>query len=132
MPFLKLLTANNDIEANLIKTKLEDEGIRCFLINRNFANLLPIYNGMMGSGIRVMIDEADMNHAIEILRNKPENQEIGCPHCGSENIKFGLGPVKRGKITLIIISLLCFLPFGNVKNTYYCKNCKREFQISKL
>lgn len=51
MNTIRLTTCNDSFEANLIKDKLENEGIECFLTNENFTSLFPIYNGILGSGI---------------------------------------------------------------------------------
>jgi transcription elongation factor Elf1 len=131
MAVIRLTTCNNIIEANMLKDMLENEGINCFLTNENFTTLLPAYNGMFGAGIQIMIDEANKDKAqkiIDEIQTRPDN-EIKCPTCGSSNVGFGLGEKKFKKILIVIISLLNFMPFNNLKNTYYCKACKTEFKF---
>ena len=128
MRTIALLTCDNLTEAHLIKGRLLNEEIDCFLTNENFTNLMPLYNNMMGSGIQIMIDEKDLNKAREIIKDKlePNNQELVCPSCGSENIVLGFGERKGFKIFNIIIAILSFFPLGNLKPKYYCKDCKTE------
>ncbi len=128
MKTVRLLTCENTIEAHFIKGRLLNEGIDCFLTNQNFTILMPLYNNMMGSGIQIIINEDDYSKARGIIADKiyPDNTELICPNCGSSNIKLGLGRSKGFKIFNIIIALISFLPIGNIKPKYSCKDCKTE------
>lgn len=124
-----LTTCNNSFEANLIKGKLENNGIRCFLTNEHFSELMPHYNGLMGAGVQVMIDENDLEKAQALISPKLKSEGVVCPTCNSSNVKFGLGSNKIKKIFVILISLLTWIPFGNIRNNYFCRECKTEFKI---
>jgi Zn finger protein HypA/HybF involved in hydrogenase expression len=130
MSQVKLITCGDTWEAHIIKDKLQNEGIRCFLTNQNFTNLMPHFNGVMGAGIQVFVREVDLENARQLIRDKlePENEEIICPHCRSKDIKLGLGKLKGLKIFNVIIALLCVLPFGNLKPKYFCNQCKEEIK----
>ncbi|HPT13521.1 MAG TPA: DUF2007 domain-containing protein [Bacteroidales bacterium] len=123
-----LMTCNTIAEAHLVKGMLENHGISSFINNENFSNLMPQFNGMMGAGVQVVVDEADYKQAIELAGLKSENNELTCPECHSANIGFGLGTRKAGKIMTIFFSLLSGTPFGNIRNNYYCKDCGAEFK----
>jgi hypothetical protein len=123
-----LTTCNNVFEANLIKGMLENNGIKCFLTNENFSNLMPHYNGMMGAGIQIIINERDIEKAKVLLLTQTKEDRIECPNCGSQNIKFGLGINRIKKIITVLISLLAVIPFGNIRNSLYCLDCKTEFK----
>jgi len=127
MAIICFKTCNDTFEANLIKTRLIDSGIDCFLTNENFTSLLPGYNGMVGAGIQIMIDDKDVDKANALL-GQDSDTKIKCPNCDSENVIFGLGHKKFSKIILILLSLLIGTPFNNVKLSYYCKDCKTEFK----
>ncbi len=124
-----LTTCYNSFEANLIKGMLGNNDIRCFLTNENFSNLMPHYNGIMGAGIQVMIEDRDLEKAQALMLVQSKEDEIVCPNCNSSNIQFGLGNNKVKKIFLVLISLFTWIPFGNMRNIYYCQNCKTEFKI---
>ena len=121
-----LVTVYNSQEAALIKGNLANHGISSFIANDTSSTLLPYLNGMMGSGIHVMVFEQDMQKAIEIISPQEVIRKL-CPNCKSENIKYGLGKSKS-KILLIIISLLAWIPFTNISNTYHCADCNYEFK----
>ncbi len=130
MKTVRLITIEKVAEAHIIKGRLLNEGIDCFLTNENFTNLMPLYNNMLGSGIQIIVNEKDNDIAREILKDKiePNNLELVCPNCGSENIGLGLGKRKAFKVFNIIIALLSFFPIGNLKPKYYCKNCNTEIK----
>jgi len=129
MNTIVLTTCNNSFEANLIKGKLENNGISCFLANENISNLMPYFNGMMGAGVQIIIEDSDLEKAQELILPILKESEIVCPNCNSSKVVFGLGTNKLKKIFVVLISLFTGIPFGNIRNAYYCQNCKTEFKI---
>ena len=97
MKYINLYTVDNSYEANFIKENLADEGIECMLTNENFTNLMPYLNGMLGSGIQILVDKDDYDRAKQILDNKNSAEIKVCPNCDSTNIKYGLGTKHRLK-----------------------------------
>ena len=128
MKTVRLITCTDLMEAHLIKDQLNNEGIECFLTNQNFTNLMPIYNNMLGSGIQIIINENNLVRASELISDKlePNNADLICPHCGSNEIGLGIGKRNGFKFFSILISILTMLPFGNIKPKYYCIKCKEE------
>ncbi len=128
MKTIRLLACDNLTEAYLIKARLNNAGIECFLTNQNFTNLMPIYNNMLGSGIQVVINENDLTAARELLKDKlnPERIDLLCPNCDSSNVI--IEKYKGSKILNLLISVFTSIPIGNLKPTYYCKDCKTEIK----
>ncbi len=120
------MTFDSPIEAHLVKGRLENEGIPCFVTNENFSNLMPHYNRILDSGVQLMIRETDYNKAVTLLELNKE-KELVCPHCNSTNIKIFLGKNWPQKVVVIIVSLFSFVPFNNINATYLCKDCRTEF-----
>ncbi len=129
MSIISLTTCGNIIEANMAKNILENEGIECFLTNENFTTLMPHYNNMLGAGIQIMIDEKDYEKANLLIANQSDLKNPRCPICNSNDVSFGLGMNRFKKIAVVFFSLLSFIPFNNIRNTYYCNNCKADFRI---
>ena len=48
MPPFTLKIFENPIDAHLLKTKLESEGIDCYLIDENTVSVMPLYNITVG------------------------------------------------------------------------------------
>jgi DNA-directed RNA polymerase subunit RPC12/RpoP len=126
MKSVRLLTCENPIEANIIKGRLENEGINCFLTNENFSNLMPHYNRILGAGVQIMISETDFEKAIELLEINVR-KELVCPNCNSKNIKVSLGKNKAKKIFAVFLSLFSGVPFNNISSINRCADCKTEF-----
>jgi hypothetical protein len=130
MNIVRLISCDTAVEAYLIKGKLNNEGIECFITNENSSTLMPYYNHMLGFSVQVMIDEADLERARELVKDKlePDNKAIICPYYGSDKIGLGLGKHKAMKLFNIFATLLAFIPLGNLKPKYYCKQCKEEIR----
>lgn len=122
-------TCDSAIQANLIKTKLESEGITCFLANENFANLMPHYYTLMGSGVIIKVPESEVSSAQEVLeRCFPSKSNPICPNCGSKNLTYGLGRNKMKKWMVVLMSIFVFMPFSNIDMFFKCNDCSTEFR----
>ena len=66
----KLITVfsfNFAYEAYIVRSKLESEGINCFLQDEYYLQLNPLATNAIG-GVKLQVLERDLNHTIEILR----------------------------------------------------------------
>jgi len=78
----KLITIaefGSPIEAHLMRIRLEEEGIECFIIDE----LIPLWFAPIGTGdfsVKLQVQESDKDRALQILHNKqPDNN----PDAGS-------------------------------------------------
>ena len=77
-------------DAQIIKGKLESEGIYVFLLDENTLNSDPFISNAIG-GVKLQVYTADKERAIEIynqIRSYPlddEGNPIVCPNCKAEN-----------------------------------------------
>ncbi len=124
------MTCENSFEAHLLKGKLNNEGIDCFVTNENTSILLPYLNMTTGFGINIMIKKEDYDAAYALVKDKvePNNKVIVCPYCGSQRVGLGLGNHKWMKLFSIFFALMAFVPLGNLKPKYFCKDCKQEIR----
>ena len=125
----RLLTVPTSLEATLIQNRLENAGIESFVTNENFSNLMPIYYGMLGSGIQIMIEDTFEVKAKEVLSDyfSIPDGPVQCPECDSKRIGYGFGKSKIRKIFIVLFSLLVANPFGNIQSSRHCKECGQEF-----
>lgn len=135
MALVTLKTFDNHIDAHLLKTKLESEGIACFIFDENIVTLNPLYNVGV-HGIKLKIMESDAGRAMEILallEDRPytdeQNREITCPRCGSEKLYGGFTSNRNltGILSSIVSFLLMIFPFYTRK-VYKCRACGHEFR----
>ena len=135
MSLITAKTFDNPIDAHLLRSKLENEGIQCFLFDENIVGINPLYNVTVG-GIKLKILEEDVEKVKAILsemEGRPftdeEDKEIACPNCNSTAVISGLRSMKgfRGVLSAIASLLLTLYPFY-YKSVYKCKACGREFK----
>ncbi|MBQ0046071.1 MAG: DUF2007 domain-containing protein [Prevotellaceae bacterium] len=73
---VKLISCENSFKANVIKGRLESEGVSCMLKNENF-NFL--YGGLLNSsssGVDVVVLEEDFERAVSILNEPEEDLDV--------------------------------------------------------
>ncbi|HTM98005.1 MAG TPA: DUF2007 domain-containing protein [Pedobacter sp.] len=135
-------TYYNPIEANIVKSRLEDSEIPCFLTDENVATINPMYNQAIG-GVKLHVFEKDIERINVLLSDKHEGFEVEnnvleedsevvemtiCESCGSSNVGFGQATKKRFSLWVMIVSILFFIyPFKS-NNCYHCYDCGHEFK----
>lgn len=127
-------TYYNPIEANIVKARLLDSDIQCFLSDENTIVLNPLYNQALG-GVRLHIFEKDLpvvrsllnDENVELAVEDIENGTTVCPKCGSNNVGY-VQPVKKrfNVFTIVVSFLLAVYPFYS-KKVFHCFNCGNEF-----
>jgi hypothetical protein len=79
MDFVLLQVFTNYIEAHIVKGRLQDQGINCWLEGEHLSALIvdPILTNVI-AGIKLMVAKDDVEKALEIL-NRPEQytDEVG-------------------------------------------------------
>jgi hypothetical protein len=68
----------SDVEANLVKNKLEAIGIKAYLAGEEAANMAWLYSTAMG-GIRVQVAGSDAEDAASFLEEKPWHEDQSSP-----------------------------------------------------
>lgn len=127
-------TFYNPIEASIVKARLLDNGIECFLSDEHTAIMNPLYNQAIG-GVKLHVFEKDVPQVKSILQNKEseivvediENGTDICPKCGSNNVAYVQATKKRFNIFTIIISFFLFVYPFHAEKTLHCFKCEHEF-----
>jgi len=65
--FVTVLTFTYPHEAAVIKSRLESEGIICFLQDEFTAQINPFYSNAIG-GVKLQVGESDLEETLEILK----------------------------------------------------------------
>jgi len=65
--FVTVLTFTYPYEVAIIRSKLESEGIICFVQDELTAQVHPFYSNAIG-GIKLQVVESDLKQAVEILK----------------------------------------------------------------
>lgn len=126
--------------AHIIRTKLEDNGIPCFIADDNIIAANPLFNQAVG-GIKLKIFERDLERCREILATEGNLHELDhheideethtaviCPYCASTNVQYIHQSEKKVHwLVAFISSLLAIFPFYANKE-WHCYNCQRDFE----
>lgn len=133
----KIVTLNayyDVMEAEIVRARLEANGIPCFIADDNVLNSNPIYNLAMG-GVRINVFEHDLETCREILAEEPMLNEgdalIACPECTSTNVFYGPGPYKRNWLAVIVSVLVGGYYPPYIKRNWICKDCGMNFKLQK-
>lgn len=141
-------TFYNPIEANIVKARLLDSGLQCFLTDENLVTINPLYTQALG-GVKLHLFERDISAAKDILKEEVFHTELDdnftketaggetvegveesaiCPVCHSSNVGYVQATKNRfGILTMAVSLALMVYPFS-VKKTHHCFNCGNEFQ----
>ena len=140
-------TYYNPIEASIIKERLIDSGIQCFLSDENTIAVNPLYNQALG-GVKLHLFERDVEAAKSLLQDEdvkipleaevaefgdetdavPEEMKTDelCPNCGSNDVGYVQATKNRfGILTTIVSFLLLVYPF-RANKTHHCFTCQHE------
>ncbi len=139
MELVTIKTFDNSIDSHILKSKLESEGIKCYLFDENMVSLNLLYNITVG-GIKLKINENDYEKAnriieeIDSLPHTNENNEIlECPKCKSNNLISDYKSIKGLKGVLSFITSFFFMIFPfYFKRVYKCKECGTEFNWREM
>lgn len=121
-------------EAQIIKGRLESDGIKVFLSDNLTIDTDPLISNAIG-GVKLKVFSEDAEKAEQILRAiqkyslDDDGKLIKCPKCNSEHVQL-FSTIKNLKsfLSFIFGFIVGTLPFY-AKHKYRCKDCKTEFDI---
>ncbi len=119
---------DNYFSAHIMKSRLEETGISCYLFDENSVTINPVFSNAIGN-IKLVVADYDQEKAMEAL-NLFDAEYLAnslCPRCKTGN--FIMVPAKSPKN--ILTSLLTWM-FSNyavsADNIYQCRQCGYETQ----
>ncbi|KJD36476.1 hypothetical protein PW52_04795 [Tamlana sedimentorum] len=123
-------------EAQIIKGRLEAEGINVFLFDNITIDTDPLVSNAIG-GVKLKVLSSQFNEALTILNSikKYSTDEAGnnikCPKCNSEKVELFSTIKSLKSFFAFIFSLLTNLLVLNLpvytKHLYKCEDCNHEF-----
>lgn len=75
MDFILLQSFDNYIDAHIVKGRLEDQGVHCWLKDENLSALIvdPVLTNAVSGGIKLMIPADELQKANEILNQSSQS-----------------------------------------------------------
>ena len=121
-------------EAQIVKGRLESDGIQVFLKDNITIDTDPLVSNAIG-GIKLKVRNADEKKAKEILKSikayavDDNGNPILCPNCKKNEVELYSTIDSLKAFLSFLIGVLTFtLPF-HTRYKYICENCKTEFPI---
>jgi len=122
--------------AEIIKARLEANGIDCFVADSNTIGVNPLFNNAIG-GVKVKIFERDLEKCKQILaehedlpltEESPTETDTTCPYCGSTNVRYGSATVNKTTFLGAVVSFLTFTYPVIANKAWHCFNCGKDFE----
>ena len=128
MSLVVLRTFESPVEAHVLRSKLESEGIHAVVFDENVIGVMPIYSVGIG-GVKVMVLEEDVEVAQELIASidavaftDEHGETKKCSNCGSTNLYHGK-TLRSKKGLLSGILTLLFSTYPMYDPVYRCKDC---------
>jgi DNA-directed RNA polymerase subunit RPC12/RpoP len=122
--------------AEIIKGRLEANGIDCYIADGNTIGANPLYNNALG-GVKIKVFEHDIEKCKAILAESEDLQlseespvlsDTNCPYCGSNNVRYGAATIRKTNFFGALISFLSMTYPFIARNAWHCFNCGKEFE----
>jgi len=132
--FVTIARFQYSAEAEIIKGRLESDGIEVFLKDNITIDTDPLVSNAIG-GIKLKVLAKDEETAREILQSiqqysvDNEGEPITCPNCGKNRIELYSTITNFKSLVSFLIGFLSgTLPFST-RYQYKCEDCKTEFPL---
>ncbi len=134
---ITIATFSHPIEAHILKTKLESEGIECFIADENTVTMNWLYSNAIG-GVKLQVKKSHFKRAMAIIQEKhtnklsqnklyKSNNDPHCPKCNSTNVCYE----KFSRRFAFISWILLGVPLPFIKRKWKCNECGYEWKAKK-
>ncbi len=123
MQLVPIKTFDNYFSANIISTRLQEDGVASFLKDEYSATINPVYNNVIG-GIKLMVNINDVAIASDFLLQYEEAylQTISCPQCEAKEIISVTAILEKSVFEKIIAKIFKDKSVATEKY-YLCQGC---------
>ncbi|WP_179351135.1 putative signal transducing protein [Winogradskyella vidalii] len=133
--FVTIAKFQYSAEAEIIKGRLESDGIQVFLKDNITIDTDPLVSHAIG-GIKLNVLAKDQDKAKDILQSinayalNDVGEPITCPNCGNNRIElYSTITDFKSLISFLIGFITGTLPFST-RYQYKCEDCKTEFPLN--
>lgn len=134
--FVTLSRYQYSSEAQIIKGKLQSEGIRVFLVDQVLIDTDPLVSQAIG-GIKLDVRQEDAARASAILEEiesysiDDAGNNLICPNCKSDKVKVYTHIRDMRSFLAFLFSFLTFTLPIHTSYDYHCENCKENFNLDR-
>lgn len=128
--------------AEIIRGRLEANGIDCFIADNNMIGVNPLYTQALG-GIKLRVFERDVDRCNELLAldeslqitDEPITETTtSCPYCHSTNVRYGAATIRKTNwmgIAIMVMAFIALITFTYpiyARKAWHCFNCGNDFE----
>lgn len=131
--FINIASFQYSSEAQIVKGKLQSEGIEVYLKDQVLIDTDPLISRAIG-GIKLAVRAEDEERAREILEEIEKfsvddvGQRLRCPQCGSDRVSMQTSIKDLRSFLAFVFSFLTFALPVHTTYHYHCENCKAKFK----
>lgn len=132
--FSKIAVFQYSSEAQIIKSRLEAEGVEVFLFDQFTVDTDPLVSNAIG-GIKLKVWTEDEEKALGILKTISEyslddtGQAIFCPICNSQKVELVTTIRDMKSFFAFLFSFFTSALPVHSRHEYKCDNCKQHFNL---
>jgi len=125
---ITVATFSKPEEAHLLRLRLGAGGVDAYVQDENTVQMNWLYSNAIG-GVRVQIDEADLEAAKEIVAAPPveaaEAELTGCPKCFSTKTAPDELPRRMAFLSMLFSTVMfgVSFPFAFLRRRWQCADC---------
>lgn len=135
-------TFSDVLEAKIVQSMLESEGISCFMQDENIIGINWMLSAAVG-GVKLKVRESDLNEASLLLsentkmimvpdfasdeRAQINIDAVRCPECGSDNVV----REKLSRRAFFLSWMFLGFPLPFFRNSYSCLSCLQTWKKKK-
>jgi hypothetical protein len=126
--FTQVRSYDNYIPANMILSRLEQEGIKAYLQDEHTVTIDPIISNAIG-GIKLMVFSEQLDRAMHLIQGFEEayKKAGACPECHSTNVRFLNEPETSKNWFQSLVDKFSGTYGTGSKGSYHCYDCGNEF-----
>lgn len=126
MELVTVKTFDNYFSASIILTRLQAEGVECYLKDEHTVTIDPLLSNAIG-GIKLVVKKTDEEMVVKLLRAYHIEYMLSatCPECGSNSFSHITKPQVSNYLTAIITWIFSSYAMP-AEYIYQCGNCGYE------
>lgn len=134
--FVTLARYQYSSEAQIVKGKLQSEGIPVFLVDQVLIDTDPLVSQAIG-GIKLEVRQEDAARASAILKEiqnysiDDAGNSLVCPNCDSDEVKVYTHIRDMRSFLAFLFSFLTFTLPIHTSYDYHCENCGENFNLDR-
>jgi hypothetical protein len=126
MQLVTVQSFDNYFNASIILTRLQSDGVECWLKDENTVTLDPMLSNAIG-GIKIQVKKKDEARVIKLLRGYYIEYMLSatCPQCGSNSFSQVTKPKASNYLTAVLTWLFTSYAVA-AEYVYQCGNCSYQ------